>query len=184
MRGVEAVLLETENDVGEGTSKANSAILHTGFDAKPGTLEAHLLRRSAERWTGLLVDLGVPSLTCGALMLARTAEEAVRLQDVAELSRSHGVTVDLVDGAWLRDVAPYVTADAIRALHVPDEGIVDPFWLTRAYAETAIGLGARVRTRARVVGVAVEADAVTVTVADGGSHPGRSGLRLRRVARR
>jgi glycerol-3-phosphate dehydrogenase len=167
LRGVDAVLLEAENDIGEGTSKANSAILHTGFDAKPGTLEASLLRRSAERWGGLLEDLGVPSLTCGALMLARSAEEAGRLEDVAELSRAHGVAVELVDHAWLRDNAPYVAPDAVRALHVPDEGIVDPFWLTRAYAEAAIGLGSRVRTRATVVGLSVDHDAVTVTLADG-----------------
>ena len=167
LRGVEAVLLEAENDIGEGTSKANSAILHTGFDAKPGTLEASLLRRSAYRWSGLLEDLGVPSLTCGALMLARTTDEATRLEDVAELSRSHGVAVELVDAAWLRDNAPYVARDAVRALHIPDEGIVDPFWLTRAYAEAAIGLGSEVRTRAKVVGLSVDPDGVTVALADG-----------------
>jgi len=167
LRGVDAVLLEAENDIGEGTSKANSAILHTGFDAKPGTLEATLLRRSAERWSGLLEDLGVPSLTCGALMLARTAEEAARLEDYVALARSHGVAVELVDGSWLRDEAPYVASDAVGAMHIPDEGIVDPFWLTRAYAEAAIALGSRVRTRARVVGLSVDGDAVTVTLADG-----------------
>ena len=167
LRGVDAILLEAENDIGEGTSKANSAILHTGFDAKPGTLEASLLRRSAERWSGLLEDLGVPALTCGALMLARTSEEARGLEDIAELSRSHGVAVELVDRAWLRAQAPYVAEDAVRALHVPDEGIVDPFWLTRAYAEAAIGLGSRVRVRARVVGLSVDPGRVTVTLADG-----------------
>ncbi|HET9083826.1 MAG TPA: FAD-dependent oxidoreductase [Candidatus Limnocylindrales bacterium] len=167
LRRVDAVLLEAENDVGEGTSKANSAILHTGFDAKPGTLEASLLRRSAERWAGMLEDLGVPSLTCGALMVARSGEEAGRLENVAELSRSHGVAVELVDQAWLRDNAPYIAPDTVRALHIPDEGIVDPFWLTRAYAEAAIGLGSRVRTRAKVVGLSVDHDAVTVTLADG-----------------
>ena len=164
LRGVDALLLEAENDVGEGTSKANSAILHTGFDAKPGTIEARLLRRSAERWPELLADLGVPSLACGALMLARTEDEAARLEGVAALARSHGVAVELVDAAWLRAEAPYVTPDAVRALHVPEEGIVDPFWLTRAYGEAAIRLGARVQTRARVVGLIVDADRVTVAL--------------------
>ncbi|MFL5710946.1 MAG: FAD-dependent oxidoreductase [Chloroflexota bacterium] len=167
LRGVDALLLEAENDIGEGTSKANSAILHTGFDAKSETLEATLLRRSAERWPALLEDLGVPSLTCGALMLARTIDEARRLEDVAELSGSQGVVVELVDEAWLRENAPYVAPDAVRALHIPDEGIVDPFWLTRAYAEAAIGLGSRVRTHAKVVSLSVDHDAVTVTLADG-----------------
>jgi glycerol-3-phosphate dehydrogenase len=166
-RGVEAVLLEAETDVGEGTSKANSAIIHTGFDAKPGTIEARLLRRSADRWPALLEDLGVPWLACGALMLARTTEEAARLEDVARLARSHGVDVELVDGSWLRTEAPYVTDEAVGALHVPGEAIVDPFWLTRAYAEAAIGLGARVRTRARVVSLVVTDRAVVATTSDG-----------------
>ena len=167
MRGIEAVLLEAESDVGEGTSKANSAIIHTGFDAKAGTIEAGLLRRSAERWPELLDDLGVPSLACGALMLARNGDEAARLEDAARDAESHGVLVELVDGGWLRDAAPYVTDTAIRALHVPDEAIVDPFWLTRAYVEAAIGQGARVVTRAAVTAVTVTPDAVEIATADG-----------------
>src|SRR5689334_20811449 len=85
VRGVEALLLEAEPDIGEGTSKANSAIVHTGFDANPGTTEARLLRRSAQLWPGLLEALGVPALTCGALMLARSADDEAALMDVAAL---------------------------------------------------------------------------------------------------
>src|SRR5690242_20727694 len=99
LRGVEAILLEAEPDIGEGASKANSAILHTGFDAKPGTVEARLLRRSAELWPELLDELGVPALTCGALMLARTTDESRGLHDVAALATQHGVTTELLGTA-------------------------------------------------------------------------------------
>jgi glycerol-3-phosphate dehydrogenase len=187
IRGIEAVLLEGESDVAEGTSKANSAIIHTGFDAKPGTIEARLLRRSAERWPALREELGVPTLTCGALMLARSDDEAARLGDAAELARTHGVSVELVDSAWLRDAAPYVTEAAVRALHVPDEAIVDPFWLTRAYAETAIGLGARVVTRAAVTGLTLQPDGVDVETVNGTIRASQAfdcaGLRADDVAR-
>ena len=169
IRGIEAVLLEAEPDIGEGTSKANSAILHTGFDAKPGTIEAAMLRRSAELWPDLLDELGVPSLVCGALMLARSREEVLGLRQVADAAAGHGVATEILDGGALRDVAPYVTPRADAALSIPGEGVVDPFWLTRAFAEAAVGAGARVRTSARVVGLRIERDGVVVDVAGGGS---------------
>ncbi len=167
VRGVEAILLEAEPDVGEGTSKANSAIIHTGFDAKPGTIEAGMLRRAADRWPSLFEELAVPSLRCGALMIARTTDEAGRLRDVAAVCAENGIGAEAVDRAWLREVAPYVTPEAVGALNIPDEAIVDPFWLTRAYAEAAIVLGARVLTGVAVTSLQVGTDGVDVGLADG-----------------
>ena len=166
-RGIEAILVEAEPDVGEGASKANSAIIHTGFDAKPGTHEARLLRRSAERWPDLIETLGVPSLACGALMIGRTDEDATRLRDIASGARDLGVEAEIVDAAWLRREAPYLDPAASVALHVPGEAIVDPFWLTRAYAEAAIGLGATVRTGQAVTAIELGPDAVEIRLADG-----------------
>ena len=166
-RGIEAILVEAEPDVGEGASKANSAIIHTGFDAKPGTHEARLLRRSAERWPQLLEALGVPSLACGALMVGRTDADATRLREIASGARDLGVEAELVDAGWLRREAPYVDPTVTVALHIPDESIVDPFWLTRAYAEAAIGLGATVRSGRAVTAIAVTPDGVKVRLADG-----------------
>lgn len=167
IRGIDAILVESEPDIGEGASKANSAIIHTGFDATPGTIEARLLRRSAERWPDLLDGLGVPSLACGALMLARDGDEAGRLPAIAATAAGHGVEAEIVDQAWLRREAPYVDPGAVAAVHVPGEAIVDPFWLTRAYAEGAIALGARVWTRASVTRLVVTPDRVEVELADG-----------------
>ena len=166
-RGIAAVLLEAEPDVGEGASKANSAIIHTGFDATAGTHEARLLRQSAQRWPALLEALGVPSLTCGALMIGRTDDDAARLRRYGEAARELGADTELVDAAWLRREAPYVDPSAVVALHVPGEAIVDPFWLTRAYAEAAVALGAVVRTGAAVTGIAVGADEVAIVLEDG-----------------
>ncbi|MBA2718352.1 MAG: FAD-dependent oxidoreductase [Chloroflexi bacterium] len=168
-RGIEAILVESEPDIGEGASKANSAIIHTGFDAKPGTLEAPLLRRSAARWPELLEVLGVPALTCGALMLARTADDAARLGTIQDVAAEHGVETEIIDAAWVRQHAPYVDPAASAALHVPGEAIVDPFWLTRAYAEAAIAMGGRVLTDARVARIAVAPDSVEIGLADGRS---------------
>lgn len=170
VRGVEALLVEAAADICEGASKANSAIVHTGFDAMPGTVEARLLRRSAELWPELLAELSVPYLEVGALMLARTPEDRERLRvRYADNAAALGVETELVDGAALRSMAPYVAGDAVAALHVPGEGVIDPFWLTRAYAAAAIALGAEVWTDARVSALRVGDAEVELDLADGRS---------------
>lgn len=167
-RGVESLLVEAEPSVGEGTSKANSAIVHTGFDAHPGTIEASMLRRSAELWPPLVEELGVPFLEVGAVMIARDADERERLRtEVLANAQTLGVGVELLDRQELRRQAPYVTEAAQGAVAVPGESVIDPFWLTRSYAAAAIAAGARVWTEARVVALEVGDDAVTVGLLDG-----------------
>jgi glycerol-3-phosphate dehydrogenase len=167
VRGIDAVLLEAEADIGQGSSKANSAILHSGYDAKPGTTEAALLRRSRDLWPELIAELGVPFLPVGAVMLAMSPADRDRLRDeIAPVASDHGVATELVDGLALRDLAPFVATDAVAALHIAAEGIVDPFWLTRAFAESAMAAGARILTSSRVTGLHVENDRVVVTIDD------------------
>ena len=106
-RGIPGILLEAEPDVGEGASKANSAILHTGFDSKPGTIESRMLRRAAELWPTALEELNVPFLPLGALMLAHTPEDARRLTtEIAANATDLGVPTELLDRAGVRDVRP------------------------------------------------------------------------------
>ena len=167
-RGIPGILLEAEPDLGEGASKANSAILHTGFDSKPGTIESTMLRRAAALWPTALEELNVPFLPLGALMLAHTADEARRLTtEIAANATDLGVSTELLDRAAVRDVAPYLADDVTAALSIPGEGVLDPFWLTRAYADAAISGGAEVRLGQAVIGLGLSADAVTVRLADG-----------------
>ena len=168
-RGVaDVVVIEAGADVGEEASKANSAIVHTGFDAKAGTIEAAMLRRSAVLWPRLIDELGVPFLAVGALMLARNGDEATHLrQVVAPRAGELGVQTELLDGPAVRDAAPYATDDATVALSIPDESIVDPFWLTRAYAEAAMSGGATILRGSAVTGLTVDRDGATVQLADG-----------------
>jgi glycerol-3-phosphate dehydrogenase len=167
-RGITGILLEVEPDLGEGASKANSAILHTGFDSKPGTIESTMLRRAAALWPAALDELNVPFLPLGGLMLARTADEARRLtSEIAANASLLGVATDLLDRAAVRDVAPYLADDVTAALSIPGEGVLDPFWLTRAYAEAAISGGSEVRLGQAVIGLQLAADGVTVRLADG-----------------
>jgi glycerol-3-phosphate dehydrogenase len=169
VRGVDGVVVvEANPDVGEGASKANSAIVHTGFDARPGTTEARMLRAASPRWPALADELGVPFVSVGAVMLARSpAEEDHLRSSVGPLAEAHGVRAEWLDEAALRDQVPYVSADARLGLAIPNESIVDPFWLTRAFAEAAITGGATIARDSRVVGLRSTDDGIDVTLEDG-----------------
>ena len=79
LRGASCALLEAGNDVGAGTSKANTAILHTGFDTKPGSLEAKLVTRGHELLSEYAERVGIPAAAIGALLVAWTPEQAEAL---------------------------------------------------------------------------------------------------------
>lgn len=171
-RGIAGVVvLEREADVGEGASKANSAIVHTGFDAKPGTVEAEMLRRSAELWPALVEELAVPFLQVGAVMVARSSAEATQLAEaIGPAAAGLGVPTEALSRADLATIAPYLTEDAVAGLLIPGESIVDPFWLTRAYAEAAMAGGATIARGARVTALRVGEAGVWVEVADGRTY--------------
>ena len=113
--GIEALLLEAEPSICEGTSKANSAIVHTGFDARPGTVEAAMLRRAAELWPALVDELGLPFLEVGALMLSRNVGDTERLAEVSGEAAALGVATEMLDRAAVADLAPYLAED-VRGL--------------------------------------------------------------------
>src|SRR5690554_4104946 len=79
LAGLRTVLLEKSGDILDGASQGNSAILHTGFDAKPGSLEAQLVRRGYELYRGIAGDLGLPFLELGGLVIAWTEVERAKL---------------------------------------------------------------------------------------------------------
>lgn len=166
--GIEGLLVEAEPDICEGTSKANSAILHGGFDSIPGSIESRMLRHAADLWPELLDALEVPHLAVGALMLARTDEEARRLtSEIAVNAEALGVETELLDRAAVRDIAPYVADDVVAALSIPEEGVLDPFWLTRAYAEAATAGGSQLRLGVAVTGLEIGPDEAVVRLEDG-----------------
>jgi glycerol-3-phosphate dehydrogenase len=137
-RGVNAVLLEAEDELALGASGTNSGILHNGFDSTPGELETELLLRGAElRWP-VLERLGVPVIRCGALLRPRSEEDSAAVARLAENAAANGVPVNLRDDG---------------ALEVPGESVSDPVAYTLALAGAAAAAGADVRTGARVEGI-------------------------------
>ena len=85
-------LVDAANDVGQGTSKANTAILHTGFDAEPGTLESRLVRRGYDLLRDYAHRTGIPVERTGAILVAWSDEELANLPSLQAKARANGTT--------------------------------------------------------------------------------------------
>jgi glycerol-3-phosphate dehydrogenase len=162
------VLLEAGDDVGIGTSKANTAILHTGFDAKPGTLEARLVRRGHALLMEHGPGRGIPIEKTGALLVAWTPEQRQTLRSIAGRAAENGYTrTHAIEAAELYDLEPQLGPGAIGALAIPDEHIVCPFTPPLAFATEAVMNGVTLRLKARVGGVTTMPDAHTLETTAG-----------------
>src|SRR6185369_15358695 len=149
------VMVDAADDVGAGTSKANTAILHTGFDAKPGTLEARLVRRGH----ALLLEhgprLGIPIEPTGAVLVAWTAAQAAALPGIAARAAENGYTAARpVPLDELRHLEPHLGPGATAALAIPDEHVICPFTTPLAFATEAVANGVDLRLHTRVGGAA------------------------------
>jgi glycerol-3-phosphate dehydrogenase len=147
------VMVEAADDVGTGTSKANTAIWHTGFDADPGSQEAALLRRSGPLFEAYAAEAGVPVQRTGALVVAWDEDELRRLDDVEARARANGyLRTRRLSREELSRREPHLGPGARGALEVPDEGILCPFTTPLAFATQAVVNGAALFLRAPVVG--------------------------------
>jgi len=137
-------VVDREVDVGDGTSKANSGIVHTGFDAKPGTTEARLVARGWTLWAEAAPALQVTLEPVGALLVALTAEQHAELDALRENGRRNGITdLAMVSRDELLHLEPAISRDVRGALHIPGESIIDPFAAVVAQAEHAAVNGVR-----------------------------------------
>jgi glycerol-3-phosphate dehydrogenase len=147
-------LLEAGPDVGAGTSKANTALLHTGFDAKPGTLEARLVPRGCELLTDYAAAAGIPVERTGALLVAWNEDQVGEFAGIVERSRANGyAAIRELDRDELYRREPQLGPGALGALEVPDESLVCPFTTPLAFATEAVLAGCDLRRATPVTGV-------------------------------
>lgn len=136
---LQCVLLEAAPDVGMGTSKASTAIWHTGFDATPGSLEAKLMRRSYPLLEAYVVEAGIPVERLGAILVAWTDEQYQSLPTLLARAHQNGVTdVCLWSAAEIYQHEPHLNQGALGGLYVPGEGILCTFTLPLALATQAV----------------------------------------------
>ena len=131
-------VIEREEDVCNGTSKANSAIIHAGFDAKPGSLKAKLNVRGNEMMDSLSKDLDIPFTRNGSLVVCTKDQDRNGLEDLLEKAALNGVPgCRIIEREELIKMEPNLSDDVTCALYAPTGGIVCPFHMTMAFAENA-----------------------------------------------
>ena len=148
------LVLEKEEDVCCGTSKANSAIVHGGFDAEPGSLKAKLNVLGSRMMEALSKELDFHYDRCGSLVLCMDREDLPKLRKLYEKGIANGVEgLQIIDAEKLREMEPSVSGDAVAALWAPSGAIVCPFGLNVALAENAAVNGTAFMFNAEVLDV-------------------------------
>lgn len=151
---VRACVLEKEEDVCCGTSKANSAIVHAGYDAAPGSLKAKLNVRGNEMMEQLSEDLDFPFQKTGSLVICLSGEEMPGLQELYDKGVANGVKgLKILDREEVLGMEPNITDDVYAALYAPSAGIVCPFGMNIALAENACTNGVEFRFNTEVLDI-------------------------------
>ncbi len=148
------VVIDKESDVCEGTSKANSAIIHGGFDAEPSTLKAKLNVRGNQLMDTLSKELDIPFLRCGAMVTCREEAEITKLEELLERGKKNGVPdMRILSREEAHEMEPNLDDRVCAALYCPTSGIVDPFAMTVAFAENAYANDAEFMLSTEVTGI-------------------------------
>ncbi len=140
-------ILEKENDVAMGATKANSAIVHAGFDAKEGTLKARFNVEGSKMMEAVCLELGVPYQKNGSLVLGFNDEDRVALETLLRRGRENGVEgLQILEKEALRKKEPLISPAATCALYAPTGAITCPYLLAIAAIGNAMDNGAELKT--------------------------------------
>lgn len=161
-------VVDAAEDVGSGTSKANTAILHTGFDATPGTLESRLVARGYQLLSEYAEQTGIPVERTGALLVAWDDEQHHALPALVEKAEENGYhDCAPISAEEVYRQVPRLGPGALGGVAVPGESIICPWTPTLAYAREAVGNGATLLLGHEVLGVDVGHEHTTVHTAGG-----------------
>jgi glycerol-3-phosphate dehydrogenase len=145
------LLLDKEVDVANGTTKANSAIIHAGYDALPGTLKAKLNARGNAMFDDVCRDLDVPFKRIGSLVVAFSEEEMDEVRKLYERGIANGIPgMEVIGKEKLKEIEPNISDKAVGALWAKTGGIISPYELCIAQAENAVENGVELRLETEV----------------------------------
>ncbi|MCF6271827.1 MAG: NAD(P)/FAD-dependent oxidoreductase [Rhodobacteraceae bacterium] len=152
LNGAHTVVLEKEPDVLDGASKANSAILHTGFDAPPGSLEQACIASGYREYLDIREALGLPVLKTGALVVAWDKPQLEQLESLLKKARQNGVPdVRPMSKAEILAQEPALATHLLGGFSIPGEYLIDPWATAHAYLLQALANGAELRRNAEVL---------------------------------
>jgi glycerol-3-phosphate dehydrogenase len=168
LHGADVLVLEKGADLLSGASKANSAILHTGFDAPPGSVELACMQEGYAEYLDIRGRMKLPLLETGAMVVAWTEEERAALGPIADQARVNGVSdVRLLTSAEIATREPNLSNKALAALLVPGEHIIDPWSPFLAYLQQAKAHGADIQFSSEVTGGAFDGAVWTLVTSTG-----------------
>ncbi len=154
---LKVMVVEKNEDVGGDASKSNSAIIHTGYDATPGTLESELVVAANPMFDELTKDLDIPFSRIGAILPALTDEQFEKLPALKEKAFKNRVyDVEYMTGEQLLEMEPNLNPCVKGGLYIPRESIIDPFLFVVALAENAQENGATFLLNTEVTGIKME----------------------------
>ena len=167
---LKVIVVEKNEDLGGDSSKSNSAIIHTGYDAKPGTLESQLVVAANPMYDQIAADLDVPFKRIGALLPAFTQEQFEQLPALKHKAMMNRVyDVEYKTGEQLLQMEPNLNPEVKGGLYIPRESIIDPFLLCIGLAENAADNGVEFMLGTKCTGIKVEEGAVTTVETTAGN---------------
>lgn len=147
-------VIEKDPDVGNGTSKANSAIVHAGFDAKPGTLKGRLNSEGNKMFDKLSEELDFPFKRIGSLVVCFEKSGIENLEKLKKQGIENGVPgLEILDEDKVKKMEPNLSDNVEAALYAPTGGIVCPYEMTIALAENAFTNGVKFKLNTRVTSI-------------------------------
>jgi glycerol-3-phosphate dehydrogenase len=153
LQGAKVAVVEKAGDILDGASKANSAILHTGFDAPQGSLELDCIRNGFSEYEDIRDGLGLVQEKSGAFVVAWTPEQMDALTGIEADAHENGIhDAQFVDAKALQLAEPHLNDTALGAVHVPQESIIDPWSAPYVYLRQAIENGAEVFLSCHITG--------------------------------
>ncbi len=156
---LDIMLIEKDIEVGAETTKANSAIVHAGYDAKPGTLKAKLNVRGSVLFETLAKELDIPYNKCGSLVLAYTDDQIKTIEGLMEYGKQNGVKhMEILDFDEIKKIEPNVGQTVKKALYAKDAAVVCPFITTHACVQNAVINGADFKRSEEVIAIEEKAD--------------------------
>lgn len=161
-------VIEKADDVGCGTSKANSGIVHAGYDAEPGSLMAKLNVEGNAMMGDLAAELEFPFFRIGSLVVCNHEEDRPKLQELYDKGMANGVPdLKIIERAELKKMEPNIADEAVCALYAPSAGIVCPFNLTIGLAENAFTNGVEFSFNTEVTDIKYDKDGWILTTDKG-----------------
>jgi len=152
-------VVDKSNDVANGTTKANSAIIHAGYDPAPGTLMARTNVRGAELAKEIAKNLDVPCINCGSLVLAFDESDLEHVKKLYDRGCANGVPdLEILDAQQLHEMEPEISDGAVGALYAPSSCIINPWEYCLAMAETAVVNGTELFLNTEVTAIDYEGD--------------------------